>query len=125
MEDDVASRLLMETILSDYGEVYACENGELGLEAFSEALIADAPYDLVCLDIEMPVMDGQLMLTELRTLETQRGRRPYQGVKVMMVTIHRDSNNVLTAFREQCDAFVVKPVDKDSIETQIKELGLI
>jgi two-component system chemotaxis response regulator CheY len=125
VEDDEASRYLLENILSEFGDVHTAENGKYGLEAISDAIAQQDPFDIICLDIDMPEMNGQDMLIQLRTLEKRHEIPPHLGVKVIMVTIHNDSNNVLTAFREQCDAFCVKPITPEKLSKQLRYLELI
>lgn len=57
-EDDFASRKFMDKFLSRYGECEITVDGEEAVDAFMMALEDDEPYDLICLDIMMPVMDG-------------------------------------------------------------------
>ncbi|MCA1987263.1 MAG: response regulator, partial [Desulfovibrio sp.] len=59
VEDDFTSRKLMQTILSPYGDCDVAVNGREAVEAFQNALNSAKPYDLVCMDIMMPEMDGQ------------------------------------------------------------------
>jgi two-component system chemotaxis response regulator CheY len=73
----------------------------------------------------MPIMDGQEMLVQLRILEKNAGMRLQDHVLVVMVTMHKDSENVLTAFREQCDGFIVKPANQEKFDKQMKMLELI
>ncbi|HBR06758.1 MAG TPA: response regulator, partial [Desulfovibrio sp.] len=58
-EDDFTSRRLLQNILAPYGESMITVNGEEAVEAFTLALEQGRPFDLVCMDIMMPVMDGQ------------------------------------------------------------------
>jgi two-component system chemotaxis response regulator CheY len=42
-----------------------------------------------------------------------------------MTTALKDKENVFTAFNEQCDAYLIKPVDKANLLGKIREFGLI
>ena len=125
VEDDHTSRLLLQKLLSEYGVTELVENGQLGIEAFTQTLEHKEYYDVIFLDINMPVMTGQEMLTELRRIENHIGSGAHAGVKVVMVTAHNEPKNVMAAFREQCDAFLVKPMDKQGLKSCLEELGLI
>ncbi len=72
-EDDPISRNLIEKMLSGYGTCTATENGADALAAFNTALQEGEPYQLVCLDIMMPGMDGLECLKAIRASETARG----------------------------------------------------
>jgi two-component system, chemotaxis family, chemotaxis protein CheY len=125
VEDDFTSRLLLQKILSPYGESHIAVNGKEAIEAFMLAWAEGRLYDLICLDIMMPEMDGQEVLKRIRNMENLEGVLPGRGVKVIMTTALKDKENVFTAFNEQCDAYLIKPVDKARLLGQIREFGLI
>ena len=58
-EDDFASRKFMTKYLSQYGDCEVTVDGEEAVDAFMMALEDEEPYDLVCLDVMMPVLDGK------------------------------------------------------------------
>ena len=57
-EDDFPSRKLMLNYLSKYGQVDVTVDGMEATFAYMMALDEGRNYDLVCLDVMMPVMDG-------------------------------------------------------------------
>lgn len=125
VEDDFVSRKLLLTILASYGECDVAVNGQEAIEAFKIALDEGRKYDLVCLDIMMPEKDGHEVLKEIREVEKGFNIVGLDGVKVIMTTALTDSKNVVQAFREQCEAYMVKPIDKEKLLSKIEELGLI
>jgi two-component system, chemotaxis family, chemotaxis protein CheY len=124
-EDDFTSRLLMQKLLAPYGESHVAINGREALEAFKAARKKRRPYDLICLDIMMPEMDGQTVLREIRAIEEGVGVRPGRGVKILMTTALKDAKNVMAAFWELCDGYLVKPMDKAKLLKYLREFGLI
>lgn len=64
-EDDFVTRKFMVGFLSKYGECDVTVDGMEAVDAFMMALEDGEPYDLVCLDIMMPVMDGYQALMGL------------------------------------------------------------
>ena len=126
VEDDFLARSLLSTLLSEYGVCHVAVNGREALAALERAFDENDRYDLVCLDIMMPVLDGQAALLELRKLEAQRGIKGLDTTKVIMVTAIDDSKNIMKAFRQgQCEAYLTKPLDRIKLISHIKELGLI
>ena len=124
-EDDFASRKFMDKQLSRYGECDVMVDGEEAVDAFMMALEDDEPYDLVCLDVMMPVMDGYQVLKAIRGIEAQRGIPKKNSVKVIMTTALNDERNVKLAFELGCEAYVGKPIDVEKFEKVLNKLGLI
>jgi len=125
VEDDQMSMKLMQHLLNSFGDVDIATNGQEALDTFNKALKEDKPYDLVCLDIMMPEMDGQTVLKEMRILEDNFGIHSDSGAKIFMTTALWDTDNIVKAFEEQCDAYLIKPIDHAKIEKQLQEVGLI
>lgn len=124
-EDDFASRKFMNNQLLKYGECDVVVDGEEAVDAFMMALEDGEPYDLACLDVMMPVMDGYQVLKAIRDIEAQRGISKEERVKVIMTTALNEEHNVKMAFELGCEAYAGKPIDVDKFETVLKKLGLI
>jgi two-component system, chemotaxis family, chemotaxis protein CheY len=124
-EDDFTCRLLLQEILKNYGPLHVAVNGKEAIEAVRIALAANEPYNLICLDIMMPEMDGQQALREIRALEEARGILSTNGAKILMTTALGDPHNVVNAFKGLCDAYLVKPVDGKDLVAQLRKLGLV
>ena len=104
-EDDFVTRKFMVNFLSKYGECDVTVDGMEAVDAFMMALEDEEPYDLVCLDIMMPVMDGYQALVGIRKLEKER--------------------NVKMAFELGCTVYSGKPIDQDRFEQALKKLNLV
>ncbi len=125
VEDDVVSSTLLRTILSPHGTCEMAQDGESAVSAFKKALEAHSAYQLVCLDIMLPGLDGQNVLKQIRGLEERHGITGLDGVKVVMITALGDHRSIMEAFRSQCEGYVVKPIRKDKVIAQLKDLGII
>lgn len=126
VEDEFVSRTLLQEILSPYGVCHAASNGLECLVAFKQALDDKAPYDLVCLDIMMPELDGQEALKQIRQIEQERGIGGKDLVKVIMVTALGDAKNIMKSFMKgQCEAYLTKPIDSDKVVETCSKLGLL
>src|SRR5258707_1064845 len=108
VEDDFTSRLLLQEILKEYGETHIAVNGKEAVEAVVAATEAHQPYDLVCMDIMMPEMDGFEALKIIRDMEEAREICHPYGVKVFMTTALDGLKNVSQAFRSLCDVYLLK-----------------
>ena len=124
VEDDAASRDLMQILLADYGDCSFAENGLKGLEIFTQALGTDKPFDLVCLDIMMPELDGLDTLKQMRQAEQARGIKTPDGVKVIMVTTANQQAKTMRAFHYGCNGYLVKPISKDALIREMNKLPL-
>lgn len=125
VEDDFAARRLLQRYLSGYGDCDVAVDGNEAVEAFSQATDEKEPYDLICLDIMMPNMDGHEALKVIRQIESDHGINGLDGVKVIMTTALGDSKNVMESFREGCEAYIVKPVEKDKLLEEMANLGFV
>lgn len=124
-EDDFVTRKYMVSFLSKYGECDVTVDGMEAVDAFMMALEDGEPYDLICLDIMMPVMDGYQALVGIRNLEKERNIPEEEAVKVIMTTALNDEANVKMAFELGCTVYSGKPIDKDRFEQAMKKLNLI
>jgi two-component system chemotaxis response regulator CheY len=123
-EDNVVNQTILKKILGPLGSHTLAENGKDAVNAFREALDEGEPYDLVCLDIMMPVMDGQRALELMREEEERRGIAGLDCSKVLMMTALDDGRNVMKAFRNQCDGYITKPYKPSDFMAKLEELGL-
>lgn len=124
-EDDFVTRKFMVNFLSKYGECDVTVDGMEAVDAFMMALEDEEPYDLVCLDIMMPVMDGYQALVGIRNLEKERKIPLEKGAKVIMTTALNEEKNVKMAFELGCTVYSGKPIDQNRFEQALKKLGLI
>ena len=124
-EDDFVTRKYMSNFLSKYGECDVTVDGMEAVDAFMMALEDGEPYDLVCLDIMMPVMDGYQALVGIRNLEKERNIAKEDEAKIIMTTALNDEKNVKMAFDLGCTVYSGKPIDQDKFEQVLKKFGLI
>ena len=115
----------MSNFLTKYGECDVTVDGMEAVDAFMMALEDGEPYDLVCLDIMMPVMDGYQALVGIRNLEKERGIPAEKSVKVIMTTALNEEKNVKMAFELGCTIYSGKPIDQVRFEQALKKLGLV
>ena len=84
VDDDFTNRLLLQELLRPHGQSHVAVNGREAVDAVGVALEAKEPYDLICLDIMMPEMDGQEALGKIRALEEKhRLKVGIKGAKII------------------------------------------
>lgn len=124
-DDPVSTRFLAE-ILSPYAACDMAGNGREGLAAFSQALLAGHPYDVIFLDIMMPGMDGHQALEGMRHLERQQGVGIGDAARVIMISASDDSRNVYRAFFQgQAMSFLAKPFSGDTVLDELRKFDII
>ena len=124
-EDDLVSRKFLSKVLSKYGECDMVVDGIEAIDAFMISIKENMPYDLICLDIMMPKVDGVKVLKTIRDLELQKGILTEDKSKVIMTTALGDTDVIKSAFEYNCDAYASKPIDITKLIEVMKKLELI
>ena len=122
-EDDATNRKLLHTFLSRYGTCDVALDGKQAVEAVRLAHQHRQGYDLVCMDLRMPVMDGQDAIREIRKQEAAAGVAKI--ARIIVTTIHTDMEDITTALLGRCNAYLVKPIETAKLKKELKTLGLI
>jgi CheY-like chemotaxis protein len=99
-------------------EMSHVENGEDCLAFLRrEGRYRDAPVpDLLLLDLNMPVMDGREVLSELVKDESLK------HLPVVVLTTSEDERDILAMYQLRCNAYVTKPVDFVRFHKIVQEL---
>lgn len=122
-EDDATNRTLLQTFLSRYGGCDIATDGKEAVSAVRRARENHESYDLVCMDLRMPQMDGQEAIREIRKQEAIAGVS--KTAKIIVTTIHTDMDSITGALLGRCNAYLVKPIDTAKLRSELKALGLI
>ena len=125
-DDQFNNRVLLERILSDYGKCDFATTGLEAVELFEFALENGSPYDLVCLDIMMPGIDGQIALRRIRTIEEENGLQGDNATVIFMISALDSETEVIKAFfRGGCTDYLAKPISRSKLLEKLKEYKLI
>ena len=125
VEDDFTSRRLLQNFLLKHGQCDAVPNGEEAVEEFRSALDEGEPYDLVCLDIVLPGINGLSVLKSIRRLEKESQVLDNEGTNVIMITGLADEKSVIEAASWQCNAYLVKPIQGRTLNEFLQSFNLI
>ncbi len=122
VDDDTIGRLMLATYLEESGTCDQAENGQQALDMIALAVSEGNPYDLICLDIVMPVMDGTATLKVIREREHVSGKR----TKVFMISACSSPQDIEDAFFEgDCDDYIVKPFQRELVSQMLQRHNLI
>ncbi|SKA08997.1 two-component system, chemotaxis family, response regulator CheY [Trichlorobacter thiogenes] len=122
VDDDDMGRLMLASFLEEFGPCDQAENGQQALELIDAAATAASPYNLICLDIIMPIMDGTTTLRGIRERDQQQGKR----TKVFMISACSSPQDIEDAFFEgDCDDYVVKPFQREAVTQMLQRHKLI
>jgi two-component system chemotaxis response regulator CheY len=125
VEDDLISRKVMSSILAKYGDYDIAVNGREAIEAFFAAFCEQKPYDVMFLDVKMPVMSGEEALKAIRSYETDMGIPPREEIKVVMTTSVDEPKEIMHIFyKGGCNDYIVKPVSKAKLVGLLKKYGV-
>lgn len=122
-EDDMSSRKFLYKFMSSYGDCDITVDGMEALDAFLMALDEEEPYQLVCLDIMMPRVDGVKVLQVIRDLEKQKKMPEEKKAKIIMTTALNDVELVKSLFEYGCEAYATKPIDIKKLATVMEKMG--
>lgn len=125
VDDDPTSAKLLLSFLKESGVCHTAHSGQEALEAVKYAMEAERPYDLICLDIMMPIIDGHEALRTIREFEESTFNVSGKRAKIIMTTALDDFKTVMQSFHELCDAYLTKPIKKQELESEIRKLGLV
>lgn len=123
-DDNQENWMLLQQYLGQYGECDVVVNGLEVVDAVTIAYEQGDPYDLICLDIMMPEMDGRQALKAVREMERKANPSPGKQVVIFMTTALNDSKDVIVAFENGgCDAYLTKPISQVVIARKLREHG--
>ncbi|MBF0444385.1 MAG: response regulator [Magnetococcales bacterium] len=125
-DDEFSSRMMLEEILSPLGDCQIVENGVEVVAAVAKMFEEKRHFDLICLDIMMPEMNGQEALNEIRRLEKLNGVASQDESVVIMITALNSLQTVVDSFEGGgCSAYLTKPVTKQALLDKLQNYGLV
>ena len=114
VEDEVVSRTKLEAILGDLAVCKMAADGESALLEAGKAAEDGRPFDLICLDIEMPILDGYEVCRRLKANPLT------QNAPVVFITGHKDEINEAAGFELGAVDYITKPFRPKVVQARIK-----
>lgn len=124
VDDDFYCRNMLHEIMRPFATCDIAVNGEEAVYAFKKTLESGGRYDLVCLDLMMPEMDGQQALREIRSIEKDLAVEEGKEVKVIVTTMLDDRKETHDAFfLGGATSYLVKPIQEEKLLKELTNLG--
>jgi two-component system, chemotaxis family, chemotaxis protein CheY len=124
LEDDPTSGKLLTSFLKPFGNCDLVTDGKSAVEFFQKAIRADDGYRLILVDIMVPETVGHDVVRMIREMERKEGIPLEKKAKVIMTTSLSDPDNIIESFKARCDSYLIKPIRKAKLISEIKSLGI-
>ncbi len=125
VEDECTCARVLVRATEQFGDVTVVDSAEAGFVEFERAFQTDNPFDLLCLDVNLPGLDGIELLDEVRRVEEENGIVGADGVKVVMTTGEDNTETFVDAAEAGCTSYLIKPVDPKKLLSELRRLKLI
>lgn len=121
VDDNPINQKLMLKWLSDFGECSQVKDGAHAIKEFHQEMLKGDPYDLFILDLNMPKINGNRVLSHIREYEEAFELKEY--LKVIMFSGENSGDKVMELFKLGCEHYLVKPVQKEKLFQAMTDLG--
>lgn len=111
IDDDPEIYEILQLYLAGIAEVVYAPNGKQAL-----IQVRSRKFDVILLDIEMPIMNGFKVLEQLRNV------KECVNIPVVMLTAKQDKYYVMNSIAMGIDGYLLKPVKKEELISKIKEV---
>ena len=129
VEDDFTSRQLLVSALSKFGECHVAKDGAESVEAVNKSfdMLPLMTYDLICMDVQMPNMDGTDAVKMIREIERQHDVEgtEFESVIIMVSSVEDPKVIMKSCYKCGANHYFVKPLDLHQMNRQLQKLGLI
>jgi CheY-like chemotaxis protein len=118
-EDNTINIQVARYILSPLSsELVFVVNGEEAIEKFSKE-----QFDLILMDVKMPVMDGYEATQKIREIEFERGKG--ERIPIIAMTANNMYEELQECLKIGMDGFITKPFNTNDVSNVLKTLELI
>ena len=115
-DNEINAEIACELLSMTHAQVDTAENGKEALERFDAS--APGTYDLILMDIQMPVMDGYAAVRRIRALDRPDARR----VRVIAMTANAFAEDISKARAAGMDGHLAKPIDIPKLMQLLRQI---
>ena len=113
---------LMQTKLEEFGETDVARNGREAFQMYCKQLKSEHPYDLLCVDLEMPSQSGIKTIQMIREIEEKVETPTDARVKIIVVSGHETDSCARNAIDSGGDDYVAKSTVAKDLPVAVKKL---
>jgi two-component system chemotaxis response regulator CheY len=124
-EDVTLIQKMLQKMLGPYGEITFVRSGREAFQKFQRTLTTQEYFDLICLDINIPEINGLDVLKNIRAAEKLNHVPLDKRAKIVIVSSTNEADVVMKAIKLGCDGYIVKPFSQEKIIAELKKLKLI
>lgn len=114
-DNDINAEILMELLSLEGVNCEVAENGKLALERFGESAVGE--FDVILMDVQMPVMNGYEATKAIRALP----RKDAVTIPIIAMTANAFAEDVRDALNAGMNAHVAKPIEMDVVKETISQ----
>lgn len=124
VDDDPSLAFLMKTYLEPYGEADTTDDGDTAVEMFTKALNDSDPYELVCMDVMMPRMNGIDAVAAMRKIEAEKGISEERAATIITITVLDEEDVVNKSIGAGANSYLTKDKISTDLESRLEGLGI-
>ncbi len=122
-DDEANNRILMQQYLDSWGSCDLVYDGTEAVEAFEMASSEGQPYDLICMDLFMPIMNGDKALQAIRAQEASQGIPLEYRTFVLIITGQEPTKEHDEWANNECTKLLIKPINRHQLYTTLQANG--
>lgn len=123
VDDNDDFREMLKLRLSSFAHCDTAADGDEAIRMFGFALRSNAPYDLIFLDLNMPVLDGFQTIAAIRDAERNSPNRSRGAVRIILITGLADQLEAARRINSGYEALVSKSQGVNRLLATMRELG--
>jgi two-component system chemotaxis response regulator CheY len=126
VDDDEMGRLMLQDFLSEFAPCDCAVNGREGLDFFERALAGGNPYDMLCVDLVMPEMNGLALIRKIRDIEKTHPFFSNSRTRIFVISASDSTWEKADLLLDNlCDDFITKPFNRDSLKADLYKYDLV
>ncbi len=125
VDDSKYQRYTIRAALSEYGKCDEASDGQEAVRMFASALQNEDGYDLIIMDILMPVMNGHDALRKIMEIQNLLPDTIKRAKAIMLSSLDDPQNMMEAQFDSGADYYITKPFEENTLVEALQALGLI